>query len=209
MDFKILGPAVYQYPFSKDFAQDLVHMFETDDREEWKQSGIGVNSNQNQNMRTSVEYPFQDLMPISAEKVKQIFVSCVDHYCQNFETPVVQDEGFNLLKYEESIGKYDYHSDASWQMYRTVSGLIYLNPQDYEGGETYFKHFDLSIHPEEPAIVLFPSNYAYLHAAMPVTNGTKYVLVTWMNDMPRGFSAAILTNIAMSVGAMQMEQHMH
>jgi hypothetical protein len=31
-------------------------------------------------------------------------------------------------------------------------------------------------------LILFPSNYAYSHIAHPITNGTKYAMVTWIKD---------------------------
>jgi predicted 2-oxoglutarate/Fe(II)-dependent dioxygenase YbiX len=138
-------------------------------------------------------------MPIAAARVKEIFIECVNEYCNEYATSVTQDEGLTLLKYTDG-NKYDYHADGEWSIYRTVSGIIYLNPQDYVGGETHFKLFDLNLKPESPSIALFPSNYAYMHAAMPVKSGTKYIFVTWMNDMPHGFSTRILSDLAMITG---------
>lgn len=195
----ILGPAISQYEFPEDFAKDLINIFENDSRVNWKKSATGHEGNTNQDIRTSQEFSFEHEMPISAGMVKEIFVKAVDDYCKNYDLSIMQDEGLTLLKYS-GLEKYDFHTDASWTLYRVLSGLIYLNPQDYEGGETYFKNFDLSIHPEKPSIVLFPSNYAYLHAAMPVTKGKKYIMVTWANDLPPGFSNRIMGNIAASVG---------
>jgi predicted 2-oxoglutarate/Fe(II)-dependent dioxygenase YbiX len=199
MDYIELGPAIYQYEFPANLAKDLVHVFETDERVFWGKSAVGHGNDANQEVRTSQEFPFEHQMPVSASMVKEVFVKAVDHYCEQQKISITQDEGLNLLKYS-GPSKYDFHADADWTMYRVLSGLIYLNPQDYEGGETYFKNFDLSVHPESPAIVLFPSNYAYIHAAMPVTEGTKYILVTWGNDMPPGFNHRILAHIAGSVG---------
>jgi len=179
-----LGPAILQYEFPENIAKDLVHMFDTDERIIWNKSGVGPNGIQEQEIRTSKEFAFEREMPISAAMVKELFVSAVDDYCQKFNLIITQDEGLNLLKYTGGE-KYDFHADGNWQMYRVLSGLIYLNPKDYEGGNTYFKYFDLSVHPENPAIVLFPSNYAYTHSAMPVTKGAKYILVTWTNDLPQ------------------------
>lgn len=210
MLYKEIGPAIFQYEFSPSLAKDLVSLFNEISESDWSKSGIGVSVDKNQEIRTSLEYGFEGEMPISAQKVKEHFIPCVDHYALEFNIAISQDEGLNLLKYNDNGSKYDFHSDGSWQMYRTLSGLIYLNPQEYEGGETYFKYFDLSVHPENPSIVLFPSNHAYLHAAMPVTKGTKYVLVTWMNDMPRGFVPTILPNIAALTGLFDIqEQHNH
>ena len=42
------------------------------------------------------------------------------------------------------------------------------------------EYFEENIKPEAPALVLFPSNYAYAHRAMPVIKGTKYAIVTWL-----------------------------
>ena len=36
------------------------------------------------------------------------------------------------------------------------------------------------VKPDTPSLVLFPSNYAYSHTALPVDSGTKYALVTWL-----------------------------
>lgn len=198
MDHIELGPAIYQYEFSKMLAKDLVNLFETDKNINFIKSGVGVGNNKEQEIRTSEEYSFEEQLPISASMVKKKFVECVDDYCSKFDLRITQDEGLGLLKYSGE-GKYDFHADSDWTMYRVLSALIYLNPQDYEGGETYFKHFDLSVHPEEPAIVLFPSNYAYLHSAMPVTKGTKYILVTWANDLPVTISNRVMNNIAASL----------
>jgi predicted 2-oxoglutarate/Fe(II)-dependent dioxygenase YbiX len=199
MEYVELGTCIYQYEFPKDLAKDLVNIFETDQKIDWNKSSISNRAIQDQEIRTSQEFFFEREMPISSSLVKEYFIKSVDHYCEQFNLSITQDEGLNLLRYS-GTNKYDFHTDGDWTMYRVLSGLIYLNPQDYEGGETYFKNFDLSIHPESPAIVLFPSNYAYLHAAMPVTKGTKYILVTWGNDLPPGFSNRIMVNIAASVG---------
>lgn len=192
-----IAPAINLYEFPESLAKDLIHMFENDERVSWGESYTGHGDLSE--IRTSKQFAFESEMPIAAGRVKEIFIESVNHYADQYSVSVIQDEGLTLLKYDQSE-KYDYHADADWSMYRTVSGIIYLNPQDYEGGETHFKLFDLNVKPEKPALVLFPSNYAYIHAAMPVTSGTKYIFVTWMNDMPPGFSTTILRSIANITG---------
>jgi predicted 2-oxoglutarate/Fe(II)-dependent dioxygenase YbiX len=109
------------------------------------------------------------------------------------------------LKYTPG-GWYDTHIDASWQTYRVASMLVYLNPLDYEGGETWFPHYDLKVKPLEPSLVLFPSNYMYEHQAMPVKNGEKFVLVTWMNDLPRYFHSRTLDYVSRSMNLSYLSQ---
>lgn len=100
-------------------------------------------------------------------------------YTKRYEFPILFDEGFQLLKYGNGQ-QYKGHSDYAPHIPRYLSALILLNPQDYEGGGTYFHHFEEMVKPEKPALVLFPSNYAYTHQAMPVVKGTKYAIVTWL-----------------------------
>lgn len=197
MEYEILAPAVFMYEFPFDLAKDLVDSF--DDYVEWDHSAVGIQADKDQNIRTSQSFPFELEMPFASEKVKKIMVDCVNDYMRHHNINVTQDEGLDLLRYEVS-NKYDYHTDADWRMYRTVSMLIYLNPSEYEGGETHFKHFDINVKPDHPAVVIFPSNYAYEHSAKPVTKGVKYVFVTWGNDLPNGFNKNIMANIALSVG---------
>lgn len=90
---------------------------------------------------------------------------------------IQNDEGYTLLRYKEGEF-YGRHCDDVTQQHRVVSGLIYLN-DDYEGGELNFPDFDLKIKPEAGAVVLFPSNFVYVHESLPVTKGTKYCVTTW------------------------------
>jgi predicted 2-oxoglutarate/Fe(II)-dependent dioxygenase YbiX len=89
-------------------------------------------------------------------------------------------EGYNLLKYSQGQ-QYQAHYDGGTGVGRVVSAIIYLN-SDYEGGHLEFPNFKIKIKPEPGMLILFPSNYAYKHVAHPVTNGTKYALVTWIKD---------------------------
>ena len=123
------------------------------------------------------------------ELIARKLQSYVNEYTRKYEFPILFDEGYQLLKYsggQQYIG----HSDYAPHIPRYLSALILLNPQDYEGGGTYFHHFDEMIKPDKPSLVLFPSNYAYAHQAMPVISGHKYAIVTWLGhpmewtDMP-------------------------
>lgn len=199
MNHKELALGIWQYEFPEDMAKSIVDMAEQSDTLFWEKSGVGNSNDKDQQVRTSKGINFNNSMPFWAEEVQKIYVPMVNHYREKFNLEINQDEGFNMLRYEQT-NKYDYHVDAGWGIYRTLSGLIYLNPSEYQGGETHFKYFDIGVKPEKPSVVLFPSNYIYLHAAMPVTEGVKYVLVTWMNDLPQGIHPAIIDTVARSTG---------
>jgi predicted 2-oxoglutarate/Fe(II)-dependent dioxygenase YbiX len=199
MEYTKLGIGVYQYDLPETLAKNIVEMCRQSANLPWKKSGVGHDDNPDQTIRTSRGLPFGETLPFWDEEVRKYTTPAVNHYSAEYGTSITQDETFNLLNYGITQ-KYDFHVDTNWDIYRTVSILVYLNPTEYEGGGTHFKHFDLIVKPEKPCIVIFPSNYIYLHAAMPVTEGEKYVLVSWMNDLPRGIHPAILGTIVNAVG---------
>lgn len=89
-------------------------------------------------------------------------------------------EGYQVLKYsggQEYLAHYDGGTDTG----RCLTAICYLN-DNYTGGEIEFPNFGIKIKPEPGMLILFPSNYAYQHIAHPVTEGTKYAIVTWIRD---------------------------
>lgn len=110
---------------------------------------------------------------------------CVDDYCRYWGISVNFYEVFNFVKYEGEGKHFRIHADDGPAYKCAVSSVIYLN-SDYEGGELYFPRLDkLNYKPGNGDIAVFPSNYAYEHASMPMKSGTKYCVVIMMdiNDL--------------------------
>ena len=106
--------------------------------------------------------------------------SALQWYQKKFDIDYIyHNEGYNLLRYQTGQ-EYKAHFDGGLTDNRAVSPIFYLN-DDYKGGELEFVHFDLKIKPKKNTLYLFPSNYAYSHIAHPVTEGTKYAIVTWLH----------------------------
>ena len=88
----------------------------------------------------------------------------------------------DLLKYGPG-GKYEVHTDHYTTSIRHLSIIINLN-DDYEGGDLVFtdqkeqevKRLKLS----KGSIVFFPSNFIYPHGIQPITKGTRYSIVSWL-----------------------------
>ena len=101
-------------------------------------------------------------------------------YAQKHGVPDMYHEDYNVLRYR--VGQeYKPHSDGGTDTGRAISAICYLN-DDYEGGEIEFPNFEIKIKPEPGMLIVFPSNYPYAHIAHPVTEGTKYAIVTWIHD---------------------------
>jgi hypothetical protein len=76
-------------------------------------------------------------------------------------------------------GKEAYKENGAAYM-PTISVVAYLN-DDYEGGELYFKEFDLTVKPIAGSIVIFPSLPPHYHASLPLINGVKYIAPGFWN----------------------------
>jgi hypothetical protein len=89
-------------------------------------------------------------------------------------------ETINLLKYKKNYF-YKKHIDHGAVTPRTVSVIIFLN-NDYKGGSLCFDINGeiLKIAPAVGRILIWPSNFLYPHFVEPVTEGTRYVLVSWL-----------------------------
>lgn len=85
-------------------------------------------------------------------------------------------------------GRYDPHADSEnldpatgeWRrvLERDFSLLVYLN-DDYVGGDLEFPEIGYRLRPRRGMLVAFPSDHRYLHAALPVESGTRFVIVSW------------------------------
>jgi hypothetical protein len=85
---------------------------------------------------------------------------------------------YSILKY--GIGqKFVNHIDDHTEYHRRMSLVYYIN-DDYLGGEILFPRFDISYKPKANELLIFPSGYTYNHSVLPVTEGIRYAVVSWL-----------------------------
>jgi prolyl 4-hydroxylase len=72
---------------------------------------------------------------------------------------------------------------------RTLTLLLALGDDDYEGGETWFPHFEAGAKADTGQLLRFNNTGAdgeplrnSLHAGQPVTNGEKWLLSKWVRE---------------------------
>lgn len=150
--------------------------------------GVSRNDHDYQGKRTNYQLNLTDnakhseaLRQANNQFYTNLFAS-VDWYRKRFgiEEEIHFKEPFNLLRYQYGQ-HYEAHYDGTTVSGRTVSAILYLN-DNYSGGELEFPTYDLKIKPKAGTLYVFPSNYPYRHIAHPVTEGTKYAIVTWLHD---------------------------
>lgn len=111
---------------------------------------------------------------------KDVQIGPVNHYSSVYNiAPLKYWESFNYVRYGEDQ-HFKVHSDHGYSYTCVLSSVGYLN-DDYTGGELYFDKFDLKIKPRAGDLYLFPSAFIYSHAALPVTSGLKYSIVTMLD----------------------------
>ena len=58
--------------------------------------------------------------------------------------------------------------------------MTYLN-DDFEGGGTFFSHYDLKITPITGKTLIWPAEWTHAHRGEIVTKGSKFIITGWLN----------------------------
>ena len=126
------------------------------------------------------------------ERLAQFHATAIAMHINPFFGIDVRDaEPFQLLHYG-TAGHYSPHVDAEtplrdeddrefWEksMDRDLS-VVYFLTDDFTGGELVFPDLGVSLRPSRGTLVCFPSDHHYVHGVVPVKEGHRYTLVTWM-----------------------------
>lgn len=179
-----MGFAIADEIISKEHCDQVIEWLES--RGEFNASKIGTLKYQEKSeMRSSTTafFPFYDyLLPDFIQEMnKQVFLG-LDAYAKEVRAPMNMVEHVSVQRYE--VGQeYKIHSDSGGNEGRTFSALLYLNKPE-GGGETFFPYQDTQVIPEPGRLVIFPANFMYPHAALPVTKGVKYAAAFWVRAHP-------------------------
>lgn len=122
-------------------------------------------------------YSTNSLSLMFREQIYNPFIEVVNDYVSEYQLPNGAHEIISVLKYS-GLAEYHAHYDHSPDSRRIFSAVACLGEPD-EGGVLEFPNLNVSIRPEAGSVILFPSNFPYMHIAHPVTSGIKYSMVTW------------------------------
>lgn len=200
-DISVLNPGlglnVYENAISKQDVEWIINSLEktisNGSLYSWNEAQVTNSDKPIKAARDCSDFKFSDktLGPITEEnkilfdiynKVYEVVKKCADDYAQYWGINIAYYESFNFVKYEGEGQQFKIHADHGPHYNTTVSIVVYLN-DDYEGGEIYFPRLDeLTYAPNIGDIAIFPSNYIYEHASLPMRAGTKYCVVI-MSDI--------------------------
>ena len=99
-------------------------------------------------------------------------------YATEHNTSTSWHDFYGILKYGPGQKVVD-HVDDNLTHHRRISTVYYLN-DNYTGGEIIFPRFDITYKPVANEFLVFPSTYVYNHSVLPVIEGTRYSVVSWL-----------------------------
>jgi hypothetical protein len=192
-----LGLNVYHDVFSLDDSKRYIDTLERNldgtTKHKWSEAQVTNSTTPIKKARDCVDFKYKqdnlgprnpdneqllDLHQEIYEKLKY----CIDDYAKYWGINVVYYEAFNFVKYEGAGTHFNIHADHGPAYNCTVSAVIYIN-DDYEGGDLKFPRLDNLVYkPKVGDIAVFPSNYIYEHASLPMESGIKYCVVV-MTDI--------------------------
>jgi hypothetical protein len=175
---------IYDNIISDDLCNKILNEYENSD--DWGKTLVGegiVNNNirncsiiqLSDNDVINKKYEIRKFIDV---ELHQQLLKVVEKYSQDFPNfaPSV-DTGYDLLRYKTGEF-YTQHTDSFIHQQRSVSCSLTLN-DNYEGGEFAFFNREIVIRPRIGSVIVFPSNFMYPHEIMPVTQGTRYSIITW------------------------------
>jgi hypothetical protein len=195
-----LGLHVYHDTFSLEDSKRYIDVLESNlsngKRYSWSEAQVTNSTVPIKKARDAVDFKYKqenlglrdesnsELIDLH-EEIYQKLKFCIDDYARYWGINVVYYEAFNFVKYEGAGTHFNIHADHGPAYNCTVSAVIYIN-DDYEGGDLKFPRLDNLVYkPRVGDIAVFPSNYIYEHASLPMESGTKYcvVIMTDINEL--------------------------
>lgn len=120
---------------------------------------------------------FEDLGAVYKEFIEPVRECVHDDYAKRYHITLEFEEATNFVRYYEGQ-HFSLHPDHGFSYCATTSTIAWLN-DGYEGGELIIPYMDIKFTPEAGDLMVFPSNYPYVHQSLPIIGDKpKYSAVT-------------------------------
>ena len=93
----------------------------------------------------------------------------------------IEDTGYEHLLYKGSEnGEYKMHTD-NFDLAPRVLSISFILNDNYDGGDfVFFEDKSYTVTKKKGSAVVFPSNFCFPHAVVPVSNGDRHSIITWI-----------------------------
>lgn len=194
LDKKIIIPGMVLYKNILTFGNEIIEKLEgvlsEGSNYKWSPAMVG-NRQRVPDYRDCLDFKFKKSTITGTDKNSEIVKDAwqylfdnmniaLQDYCSMYPMePLTFWESINLVKYYPG-NHFQTHADDGASYKSVVSLVGYLN-DNYDGGEIAFDMYDIKVKPDAGDLIIFPSNYMFMHKAMPVTSGVKYSIVTMLD----------------------------
>jgi hypothetical protein len=179
---------------NKEVCREIIQTFELSTDRQQKGKVYTQSSEQNSNIKDSMDMSFipEDLKdPIWGRllhNIVDIVEKGLEDYKIRFQKGLTQvdpfriSQGFNIQRYRPSQAFHGYHCERAGIPHseRILVWMIYLNDVT-DRGETEFYYQHYFERPKEGKLVIWPSDWTYLHRGIPSPTQTKYIITGWVD----------------------------
>lgn len=169
----------------KDICREMIRRFESDQEAQYR-GRIGQDFKEDARVKQSTDLAIsahEHWKDISQELFRSLSLSLREFSdAFPFFKGRFKDVGYNMQRTD--VGEYyNWHIDGGSHDFadRQLVALWYLNDVEGPGGATEFLSQDVSIQPQEGALVLFPPFWTHEHRNSQLQQGVKYVATTWIS----------------------------
>lgn len=178
----------------KEVCREIIQAFELSTDRQQKGQVYTQNSEQNFNIKDSMDMSFipEDLKDPIWGRLLHSIIDIVEigleDYKIRFQKGLTQvdpfriSQGFNIQRYRPSQAFHGYHCERGGipLSERILVWMIYLNDVT-DRGETEFYYQHHFERPKEGKLVIWPSDWTYLHRGIPSPTQTKYIITGWVD----------------------------
>jgi hypothetical protein len=145
----------------------------------------------NPNLLSKVKVREYDFLKNAEVHIINRITSCVHEYIHTYrclaENSTIETTGVQIQRYFQNEGFYKPHMDSAPWMHNTdgydktriLAVILYLNTVE-DGGETFFEYQDVAIKPERGKIVIFPTDWTYLHGGKVPYSSDKWISTSFV-----------------------------
>jgi hypothetical protein len=178
----------------KDVCRNIIQTFEMSEERQQKGKVYTKNLEQDDNVKDSMDMSFipEDLKDQKWGRLLSIIVDTVEKGVEDYKIRFQRgltcvdhfriSQGFNIQRYRPSQAFHSYHCERAGMSHseRILVWMLYLN-EVTDRGETEFYYQHHFERPEEGKLVIWPSDWTYLHRGIPSPTQTKYIATGWFD----------------------------
>ena len=169
-------PNIYTIPaFTEEFCDFMIE--EAEASNEWT-----VDRHEN--------YPTTDML-LNTIGMNEIYMEVLREYVMQFSTYIwaLEGRGWSTMVSENFLAKYTPNAQGHLSIHHDssdVTCLVQLSDlNEYEGGGTWFRRQKKLVKSPIGYCTIHPGNITHKHGARAVTNGTRYIIVSFMKNSER------------------------